>query len=69
MYLTIRLLGSGGHGGNEREGERGGGRAYLGVTTLVDQLADGLEVGVAVGNVGLHPTEQVDGAAVELDED
>ena len=42
---------------------------YLGITTLVDELTHALQVGVTIGNIGLHPAEEVDSAAVELDED
>ena len=41
----------------------------LGETTLVDQLADGLEVGVTVGDVGLDQTEHLDGGLVQTHED
>lgn len=41
----------------------------LGVTALVDELTDGLEVGGTVGNVGLDELEHLRGSLVELDED
>ena len=41
----------------------------LGETTLVDQLADGLEVGVTVSDVGLDQTEHFDGGLVQAHED
>ena len=41
----------------------------LAVTALVDELADGLEVGVAVGDVGLDDLEHLKGGLGELDED
>lgn len=41
----------------------------LAVTALVDELADGLEVGVTVGNVGLDDLEHLRGGLGELDED
>ena len=41
----------------------------LSETTLVDQLADGLEVGVTVGDVGLDQTEHLDGGLVQAHED
>jgi len=41
----------------------------LGETALVDELADGLEVGIAVGDVGLDKTEHHDGGLVEADKD
>lgn len=40
----------------------------LGVAPLVDELLDRLKVREAVGHVGLDPTEEVDGGAVELHE-
>ena len=42
---------------------------YLSITTLVDKLTHRLEVGVTIGDIGFDPAEEVDGAAVELDED
>ena len=41
----------------------------LGETTLVDQLADCLEVGVTVSDVGLDQTEHFDGGLVQAHED
>ena len=41
----------------------------LSVTTLVDEFADGLEVGVAVSNVGLDKTEHFRGGLVQTNED
>ena len=41
----------------------------LAVSTLVDELADGLEVGVAVGNVGVDNGEHLLCGLGELDED
>lgn len=41
----------------------------LGVTALVDELADGAQVGVAVGNVGLDELEHLRGGLVQTDED
>lgn len=42
--------------------------AHLAVAALVDQLAHALEVGVPVGDVGLHAAEHVDGSLVQADE-
>ena len=41
----------------------------LGISSLVDQLTDGFEVRVAIGDVGLHPAKQVNSTTIELDED
>jgi hypothetical protein len=41
----------------------------LTVTTLVDELADGLEVGLTVGDVGLNTEEHLGGRLGDLDED
>ena len=41
----------------------------LSVTTLVDEFADGLEVGVTVSNVGLDKTEHFRGGLVQTNED
>lgn len=41
----------------------------LSVAALVDKLADGLQVGVAVGNEGLDDLEHLNGGLCELDED
>jgi hypothetical protein len=41
----------------------------LGVTALVDELADGLEVGLAVGDVGLNKAEHLLGGLGHADED
>ena len=41
----------------------------LSESTLVDQLADGLEVGVTVGDVGLDQTEHLHGGLVQAHED
>lgn len=41
----------------------------LSVSTLVDELADGLEVGVAVGDEGLDDLEHLDGGLGQADED
>jgi hypothetical protein len=41
----------------------------LGKTALVDKLADGLQVGVAIGNVGLNKKKHLLGSSVELNED
>ena len=43
--------------------------AELGKATLVDEVADGLEAGVAVGDVGLDNAEHGGGGLVEADED
>lgn len=40
----------------------------LDIAALVDQLADGLQVGVAPGDVGLSNAQHVDGGLVQLDE-
>jgi hypothetical protein len=40
----------------------------LGISTLVDELLHGLQVGVSVDNVGLNNAEHVDGGLVQLDE-
>jgi len=40
----------------------------LAVTALVDQLADGLEVGVSPGDVGVCDTQHAEGGLVQLDE-
>jgi len=40
----------------------------LGISSLVDQLTDGFEVRVTISNVRLYPTEEVDGAAIQFDE-
>jgi len=41
----------------------------LAISTLVDQLADGLQVGVAVGNEGLDNAEHLDGSLGKANED
>jgi hypothetical protein len=41
----------------------------LGVTALVDELADGLEVGDTVGDVGLNEAEHLGGGLGHTDED
>lgn len=41
----------------------------LAVPTLVDELADGLEVGLTVGDVGLNAEEHLGGRLGDLDED
>ena len=41
----------------------------LSVATLVDEAADGVAAGVAVGDVWLDNADHVDGGLVELDED
>lgn len=41
----------------------------LSETTLVNQLADALQVGSTVGNVGINDAEHVDGSLGELDKD
>lgn len=41
----------------------------LSVTALVDELADGLQVGVSVGNEGLDDLQHLGGSLGELDED
>ena len=41
----------------------------LGITTLVDEFADGLEVGVTVGDVGLDKTEHFNGGLGQTDKD
>lgn len=43
--------------------------AGLGVAALVDELADGLEVGVAVGDEGLDDLEHLGGGLGQADED
>jgi len=43
--------------------------AGLGVAALVNKLADGLEVGVAVGDEGLDDLEHLDGGLGQADED
>lgn len=40
----------------------------LGITTLVDQSTNGLEVGITVGNVGLNKTEHLHGGLGQTDE-
>lgn len=42
--------------------------SYLSESALVNELADGLEVGVPVGHVRLHQTQHLDGRGVELHE-
>lgn len=42
--------------------------AHLSESTLVDQLADSLEVGVTVGHVRFHQTQHLDGGGVQLHE-
>lgn len=54
------------------EGVVGDGQALLvdlSVTTLVDKLTDGLEVGVSVGDEGLDNLQHLRGGLGELDED
>ena len=41
----------------------------LAVAALVDELADGLQVGLAVGDVGLDETEHLLGGPGDLDKD
>lgn len=41
----------------------------LAVTALVDELTDGLEVGVTVGDVGLNDLQHLSGSLGKLDED
>lgn len=41
----------------------------LSITALVDEVTDGLEVGVTVGNVGLDETEHFAGSLVQTNED
>ena len=41
----------------------------LGVTTLVDEVTDSLEVGVTVSDVGLNETEHLAGSLVQTDKD
>lgn len=41
----------------------------LAVTALVDELTDGLEVGVTVGNVGVDDGEHLGGSLVQADKD
>ena len=41
----------------------------LGITTLVHQFADSLEVGVTVGDVGFHETEHLNGGLVQTNKD
>ena len=50
-------------------GERGSSLLDLAVPTLVDHLADSLEVWVAVGNVWFDDSDHVDSRLVDLDED
>jgi hypothetical protein len=45
------------------------GSVDLTVASLVDELADGIASGVAVGDVGLDHSDHVDSSLVELDED
>ena len=41
----------------------------LGITTLVNEVTDSLEVGVTIGNVGLNKTEHLNGSLVQTNED
>lgn len=41
----------------------------LAITTLVDELSDGLEVGVSIGNPGLDDLEHLEGGLCQADED
>jgi len=41
----------------------------LGISTLVDQLTDGLQVGITVGNVRLDQLEHLRGSLVKTDKD
>lgn len=41
----------------------------LAVTTLVDELTDGLEVGVTVGDIGVDDGEHLSGSLVQADKD
>lgn len=41
----------------------------LGVTALVDELADGLQVGVAIGDIGLDKLKHLQGSLVQTNED
>lgn len=50
-------------------GEREALAVDLAVTTLVDKLADGLEVGVTVGNVRVDDGEHLRGSLVQTNED
>ena len=49
-------------------GQRNSGAVNLTVASLVDELADGVAGGVAVGDVGLDNTDHVDGSSVKTDE-
>lgn len=41
----------------------------LAITTLVDELSDGLEIGVSIGNPGLDDLEHLEGGLCQADED
>jgi len=41
----------------------------LAITTLVDELSDGLEIGVSIGNPGLDNLEHLEGGLCQADED
>jgi hypothetical protein len=41
----------------------------LAITTLVDELSDGLEVGVSIGNPGFDNLEHLEGGLCQADED
>lgn len=41
----------------------------LAVAALVDELPHGVAAGVPVGDVGLHPSQHIDGGLVDSDED
>ena len=67
--LTKVLLDDGVVGEGNALGEAGASGLDLAVSTLVDELADGLQVGVTVGNEWLDDLEHLQGSLGELDED
>ena len=67
--LSEALLDDGVVGEGNALGEAGTSSLDLAVATLVDELADGLQVGVTVGNVWLDDLEHLQSSLGKLDED
>jgi len=67
--LTEVLLDDGVVGECDALGEAGASSLDLAVSTLVDELADGLQVGVTVSDEWLDDLQHLQGSLGELDED